>query len=84
MIRINLYKFTKKTNSTARPGTPYMTLDCAIKTPSSILRPYIDIATESDLSAVNYAYIPDYERYYFVNDIVYNRGLWELSMVVDV
>ena len=84
MLKIYLYKFTKKTNSTARPGTPYLTLDCAIKTPSSILRPYIDIATESDLSAVNYAYIPDYDRYYFINDIVYNRGLWELSMQVDV
>ena len=84
MVPIYLYKFTKRVNSTRRPGSPDLTLNCSIKSPSSIINPYIDIATDQDLSAFTYAFIPLYQRYYFVDDIVYNRGLWEVNMSVDV
>ena len=38
----------------------------------------------SDPTAFNYAYIADFKRYYFINDIRYDSGLWILSLNVDV
>ena len=38
----------------------------------------------SDPTAFNYAYIADFKRYYFINDIRYDSGLWILQLNVDV
>ena len=38
----------------------------------------------SDPTAYNYAYIADFKRYYFINDIRYDSGLWILQLNVDV
>lgn len=55
---------------------------------SSILDPEIEIESSLDasmLGRVNYAYIPTFNRYYYVNDIVIDiTGLWLVSMHVDV
>ena len=80
-MKIYLYSFTKKVNSTKQPtgGTEF---DANLKAPSSIINPRLEMA--ADCRAFNYCYIPDFDRYYFINDITYNAGLWILDLSVDV
>ena len=49
----------------------------------SVINPVIAIEGLSDLS-VNYAYITEFGRYYFINNIVCKGKLYELHMHVDV
>lgn len=52
---------------------------------SSIIDPVITITSLSNLSACNYAYIPEFGRYYFVTDITCVRNnYYQVSMHVDV
>ncbi len=87
MFTIRLYNFNKKPNSTAVPrivGTRY---DCTMSSVSSLLTPVIDVADTKDTGAIplfNYAYIPDFQRYYFIDDISWSQGIWTLTMHVDV
>ena len=86
-MRIILYKFNKKSNSTARPSnsTPKIELDnVQIKTPSSINAPLLQLAKDKDPNGYNYIYIPSFNRYYFVQDITYGIGVWLVSCVTDV
>lgn len=87
MFTIRLYNFNKKPNSTAVPviaGTQYQ---CTMKTVSSLLSPVIDIADIKGTGAIplfNYAYVADFGRYYFIDDVSWSQGIWSLSMHVDV
>lgn len=74
--------FSKKLNSTARSsgGTSY---NCALKKGSSKLNPYIELAA-SNPTAYNYAYIPTYGRYYYVENWTFDGGLWSADLSVDV
>lgn len=61
--------------------------NCAIKGESSILSPSFTISDISDSTAskLNYIYIPDWNRYYYINDIVAILGNgYEISCYVDV
>lgn len=76
-MNVNFYQFQKRENSTAQPGVGVTatTYVCKLKDNCSIINPIIQIAKESAqawslLIGFNYAYIPDFNRYYFVRDIV--------------
>lgn len=49
----------------------------------SVINPVISIEGLSDLT-VNYAYISEFGRYYYINNIVCKGNLFELQMHVDV
>ena len=50
----------------------------------SIMNPIVRIEVES-IPRFNYAYIPELERYYMIDDItVYREGIVDVSMSVDV
>lgn len=84
-INITFYSFSKKDNSTKQPASGGTTLSCEIKNQSSILTPYLMINTViSNPSSLNYAYIPDYGRYYWVTDWSWDRGFWYCNLAVDV
>lgn len=58
---------------------------CVLKDETSILKPTIRLLTNSDIHTYNYMYIPAFERYYFIDDIVsVNNNKWEISGHVDV
>ena len=82
-MNIRFYNFSKKHNSTAQPTGDGTVVACTIKTPSSLQAPVVEV-NSATIPAYNYAYIPDLGRYYFVTGIAYNRGLWEISLRVDV
>ena len=83
-FNIILYKFNKKVNSTKVPvnSTPSISLTCNIKTSSSIINPRVEL--KENPIGYNYCYIEKFNRYYFINNISYNIGLWVLDLNVDV
>lgn len=80
--------FAKKYNSTKRPiGTVDMSLSGKLKQPCSIMQPVINIerlSQDANPCIYTYAIIPSFRRFYFVNDWVWNDGLWEVHMTEDV
>lgn len=78
--------FAKKNNSTLTPTTGRTQFDCIIKDGSGILNPEIqlDLGLAADPSQFNYCQIPDFERYYYVNEWYFERGLWTATLTVDV
>ena len=85
-FKVNLYTLSKRDNSTKQPtGTP-AEYDCILKDGCSILTPAIqlDLGLSTDPSQYNYAYIPAFGRYYFIEDWFFNERLWTANMRVDV
>lgn len=85
---INLYTFAKRENSTKQPAGSGTQFSCYLKTPTSVIDPVI-VIDHADQSApqmhyFNYAYIPDFNRYYFITDIRSVGHLWEYSMTTDI
>ena len=91
-MEVELYKFLKAPNSTLRPndellpGEPGPKLRGTMREPFSILSPSIgfEFPALENPSRYNYAYVPDLNRYYFINDWVYSKRLWYANMGVDV
>lgn len=89
-MNITLFKLSKRYNSTKAPEsgvTPGVTLDCLMKSSASILTPVVDVKLDSTLVSAfeyNYAYIPDLQRYYYIDNVNYNLGIWTLELTVDV
>lgn len=83
-ITVNFYTFSKKTNSTKQPtGTAALSASCLLKDATSIITPVFQIRT-SDPTAYNYCYCPAFHRYYFISDITWNKGYWEIRCKCDV
>lgn len=85
-FKVRLYSLSKRDNSTKQPsgnGTEY---DCIMKHGCGILHPTIslDLGLSSDPSEYNYAYIPAFDRYYFIEEWYFEERLWTASMKVDV
>ena len=58
---------------------------CDLKADTSILKPTLVLQSSTSLAGFNYMYIPDFNRYYFIDDIVSkNNVIWEVSGHVDV
>lgn len=84
---VKLYTFSKRDNSTKRPlGTAGSEFSCVLKSGSGIMRPTLtfDFGRASDPSQYNYAYISDFDRYYFIEEWYFDRALWTATLKVDV
>lgn len=84
-MKITLYSNTSEPNRMNKTLTTIGSVDGTLRTQSSVINPVIRIATDLNFSNVNYMYIDEFHRYYFINDIVSVRtGIWEISAHVDV
>lgn len=85
-FKVNLYTLAKRDNSTKRPTGSPVEYDCILKDGCSILTPAIklDLGLSADPSQYNYAYIPAFGRYYFIEDWFFNERLWTAHLNVDV
>lgn len=85
MFSVKLYNTDKKVNSTKIPSAIIETLSVELKDDCSKIAPIILIKSK-DLGAlsVNYCYIEKFERYYFITNITWINGIWEVSLKVDV
>lgn len=89
MFTVTLYKFSKRPNSLKVPPASQTGTDvpCSMKTVSSIITPVIEISDpkmNNSIPLYNYAYISSYQRYYFIEDIRYEMGVWSLWLRCDV
>lgn len=79
-----LYTFSKKQNSTKRPGNGVGTLvDINFLSPTDMLNPNIELILDSEPYAYNYAFIWRTQRYYFVSNWTWDAGRWIASLSVD-
>lgn len=89
-MQIKIYTgFEKKKNSTKQPdvSTTALTLTGTLKEPCSVMNPVFKIkrlANDASPSYYNYAYIDDFDRYYFITDWRWVEPYWEASLSVDV
>lgn len=83
-IDVNFYTFSKKPNSTKQPEGPGTTFRCNLIEPTSFTTPDIALVVPANPTSYNYAYIPEFGRYYYVNDWAFSAGLWRASLNVDV
>lgn len=83
---VNLYTLAKRDNSTKQPTGTGTQFSCVLKSGSGIMHPVLsfDLGLTADPSQYNYAYIPAYDRYYFIEEWYFNQALWAATLRVDV
>lgn len=85
-MEIKLYKCADDRRVLSKTLSGAVTKTCVIKDDNiSILSPRVQIAQFNSFKSYNYAYIADYGRYYYIDDIAVDLGgLLTLSLSVDV
>ena len=84
---VTLFTLSKRDNSTKRPAAGSGTsFNCVLKSGSGIMHPTLsfDIGVPNDPSQYNYAYIPVFSRYYFIEEWYFEDALWTATLKVDV
>ena len=74
----------KRFNSTLQPSMTANKRSCVLKHPCSVINPDIELDRTGTDESYNYAYIPDFGRYYFVRDYVYSGSKIIYSLECDV
>ena len=85
-FNVTLYSHSKRDNSTKRPADSGTTHSCVMKHGCGILNPSIslDLGLSTDPSNFNYAYIPAFGRYYYIEEWYFEERLWTAQLKVDV
>lgn len=84
-MTINLYTTASEKNAVNKTLSEVATLTGTLRESSSIINPVIHISGDATITGANYAYIPDFGRYYFVTGVESVRnGLWRFYLHVDV
>lgn len=84
-FNIRLMTNNSADNVAEKDFTTIDTLTGSLKNETSITRPTIRIETDGALQNVNYFYIPQFQRYYFLTDIKSVRNnIYEISGRCDV
>lgn len=83
-FQIRLYSFSKKENSTKQPSGNGSIQTGVLKQKSGIINPQIKFSFTEAPTAYNYAYIPQFGRYYFIREWTFDIGFWWASMECDV
>lgn len=83
-MQIQLMVTTDVPNALHKTLIPYKTLQGSIKENTDIINPVILINNDG-APTTNYCFIPNFGRYYFINDITFkNNNLFYLHCSVDV
>lgn len=81
---ITLYVTGSEPNAISKTLQSGVELTGSLRGESSVINPNILVEIENP-SQYNYCYIPEFNRYYFISDMVSVRtNLWRLQCVVDV
>ena len=79
---VNLYEMSKRENSTRRPTGNGYAIECEAHEPIDLMSPtfLINLSAPFDY---NYLYISIWDRYYWIDNWTYNKGLWEAACSID-
>lgn len=85
-MTIKFYTNNSEYNTIKKDIQELLSFTGTLRSDSSLIDPIITVEVVSNLiPTINYCYIPEFERYYFVNNITSLRNnLWEFTMHVDV
>ena len=84
-MQIALGTVTDENHKVSKNFNQGVALSGTMRDDSSIIRPVIECQFSPTGITYNYMYIPDFSRYYYIEDIIYNeRGLYEFHGRVDV
>lgn len=81
-MKIILYNFTKRVNSTATPSAGGTEFDVQLKDNCSAEAPSVTIS--SNPTGFNYAFISAFSRYYFITNWVFEGAYWRIDMTEDL
>ena len=83
-MEITLYTNNSEKNKLEKSLSRDLKLTGKLREESSIVNPSVLIQTENP-SSYNYAYIPEFNRYYFITDAISVRtDIWRISLHCDV
>lgn len=83
-ITLNLYSFTKRENSTKQPTGTAETFSCTMLDNTSLMTPTFKLSAAANPVGYNYAYVSNFNRYYFITDISTYQNFWYISCTCDV
>ena len=82
---ISLFKTASENNRVVKVLTDEKQLSGELRNQTSILNPNIRIESADNISTYNYAYIPEFGRYYYITDIhIVRTNCWTVSLRCDV
>ncbi len=86
MFEVDIYNFSKRINSTKQISGGGTTIQCEMVAQSSIISPTVMVNYGLVNAPVNfnYAYIPEFKRYYFIEDWTFKDGIWYGQFNEDV
>ena len=84
-MNVVLYKTKSEYNEINKVLTNALIFPGTLRAETSIMNPSIAIESSVNLSEFNYCHIEDFNRYYFISDVVSLRNnLWLIRCKVDV
>ena len=85
-MNITFYQFSKRNNSTKIVDVSGTTYDCQLKDQTSMINPVLVInGVPAGWNPIwNYCSIPAFNRYYFIDNWRWMRGVWECDCSIDV
>lgn len=84
MVTIQLYKYEGDKNTVNKELTPIISLTGTLKDYFNTLNPDITVRSKTKING-NYCYIDVFDRYYFINDVIYkDNNAVELVLAIDV
>ena len=82
-MKVRFYSFSKRKNSTKQPSSSYTEKAVFLKELTSVQNPSL-LMSGGPNPSWNYAYIPDWNKYYFIEDQISSaNGLTEFVLVED-
>ena len=84
MVTIQLFEYTGNKETVNKELNPTISLSGTLKDYFNILNPYVTVRSKTKING-NYCYIDVFERYYFINDVIYkDNNAVELVLEIDV
>lgn len=81
-FRVNLYAFSKRSNSTLRPSGNGFVTTCEAHDPVNIMAPLMKFNLSSVID-YNYMYVQNWDRYYWIDSWTWDNGIWTCSCSID-
>ena len=83
-MKIQLCRNTSEKNKINKNITSGITLSGSLRNESNVVNPSIIINIDNP-TIYNYAYIPEFNRYYFITNYISLRtGMWQINLKSDV
>ena len=84
-MEIKLYKTVTPNNFITKELTDEKTLNITVRGSIDVKNPVVLVETQTDIYQYNYAYILQFNRYYYIKNCTYVRnGVVQLELSVDV